>query len=70
MTTTSSRTYSDRETAIENAKPYSNHVKQDVYVYMTTFGNDQEQFTLRIRSEIMSPDSPNVIHHHRYIKEL
>lgn len=70
MTTTSNRTYSNRETAIENAKPYSNHVKQDVYVYMTIFGNDQEQFTLRTISEIMSPDSPNVVHYHRYIKEL
>lgn len=70
MTTTSSRTYTDRDNAIDNAKPYSNHVKQDVYVYMTIFGNNQEQFTLRIRSEIKFLDSPNVIHHHRYIKEL
>lgn len=70
MTTTSSRTYTDRDTAIENSKPYSNYVKQDVYVYMTLYGNDQEQFTLRIRSEIKFPDSPNVIHCEPYIKEL
>lgn len=70
MTTTTQRTYTDRTKAIENAKPYSNYVKQDVYVYRTTFGKDQEQFTLRIRSEIMSPESDNIIHFEPYIKEL
>lgn len=64
---TQSQFYSNREKAIENAKLYSNYVRQDVFVCESTYGNNEHQYTLRIMSEIFSPDSDCVIWREEYM---
>lgn len=65
---TQSRIYTKRENAIDAAHPYSNFIKEDVYVYESKFGTGDSQFSLRTREEIRFPNSPCVIHFEKYIK--
>ena len=67
---TTNRTFASKEKAIENAKSYGKYLKQDIYVYESTYTESDKEYTLRTRSEIISPDSDFIIHFEKYIKEL
>lgn len=67
---TQNRVYSNKDNAIDAAKPYSNFVRADVYVYESSFGTGDFQYTLRVLSEIFSPDSDYIVHTERYVAPI
>lgn len=67
---TQNRVYSNRENAIDGAKPYSNFVRQDVFVYESTYGTNDHQYTLRLLSELFSPESDFIIYREEYVAPL
>jgi len=60
--------YSNKSIALLMGKRYSEQEKQDVYLYQSNIGQNQYEYSLRFRSEIINPESSNIMRQWEYVQ--
>ena len=58
--------YSEKSVALKFGRRYSIEEKQDIYLRETIIGEGQYQYSLMLRSEIMSPRAECIVRHWKY----
>ncbi len=59
--------YQSKEKAIINAPDYAQEMKQTVYVYKNYWTDQYTEYSLRVKSDLVTLDTPNIIHTEEYI---
>lgn len=58
--------YSSKAMAMIMGNGYARQEHQDVYLYQSNIGPDQYEYSLRFRSEIVNPESKEILRHWEY----
>lgn len=59
--------YSKKQSALDAAPEYAQEVKQTVYVYENELPDQCTEYSLRVESDLVTLDTPNIIHTEEYI---